>query len=207
MGQIIFEKNKDINFNHNQNEIDSLKDKTFRVQTTLYLEPEVSKIHILILDNFSGKIGTFHKEISIPDFGNELALSDIILSSKSIGPESRITDKQEESTVKKKIFTDISDVFHTGQELNAYFEIYNLSLDPETELNKFNVEYLFLFDGKLLARIPSPKKERTNEKDCLVQTSFKLNNFKPGKYILRTEVIDENTGKTAFKEVQFHVMQ
>ncbi len=208
LGQIVFEKNKDINFKHTSSEMDSLKDKKLCVQTTLYLEPEVTGIHLLILDNFSGKIGTSHKKISIPDFSfDEIVLSDIIVFNSSSRTEDWTPDKREGRGVRDKIFTDIGDVFREGQELNVYFEVYNLSLDPKTELNNFKIEYLILLNGKLLARVPSPKEEQTNEKDCIIQTSFKLKNFKPGQYSLRTKVTDENTGKTALKEVQFQVIQ
>ena len=105
------------------------------------------------------------------------------------------------------MFTEISHTFRSNEELNIYFEVYNLSLNPSTGMNDFRVEYFFLQNQKLLAHIPYPTAEPSTEKDCRVQTSFRLKNFKPGEYILRVNVTDSNSGKTASKEAQFIITQ
>lgn len=206
LGQIIFEKSKDVNFKHPLTEMNSLKDKTFRLQTSFSLEPDAHKIHLVVLDNFSGKVGTTHQEISFPKFDtSEMSLSDIILFSKTDEDEERKTVRRESSLVEDKIFSEITKVFQSGQELNTYFEIYNLSLNPVTGLNDFDVEYLFLHNGKLVGKIPSPKSSPTAEKDCLVQTTLRLKNFKPGEYILQAKVTDSNSGESLTKEIKFKV--
>lgn len=206
LGQIIFEKSRDISFKHTLTEMNSLKDKTFRLQTSFYLEPDAHKIHLVVLDNFSGKVGTTHQEISFPKFDtSEMSLSDIILSSKTDEDEERKTVRREGGLVEDKIFSEISKVFQSGQELNTFFEVYNLSLNPVTGLNDFDVEYLFLHNGKLLGQVLSPKSRPTAEKDILVQTTLRLKNFKPGEYILQAKVTDLNSGKSLTKEIQFMV--
>jgi hypothetical protein len=87
----------------------------------------------------------------------------------------------------------------------VYFEVYNLSLKPETGLNDFDVEYLFLHSGKLLGQVTPPKARPTVEKDCIVQTTLRLKNFKPGEYTLQAKVTDSNSGKSLTKEIQFMV--
>ncbi len=202
LGQIIFEWSKDINFKHTLRELNSLKDETYQIQTSLSLEPEAYKMHLLILDNFSGKIGTLHQEFSVPKFSIEdLSMSDIILSFE------KKTEKREASLTEEKMLKEISHIFRPDEELNVYFEVYNLSLSPETGFNNFRTEYLFLHNGKLLTHIPSPPAEPTAERDCRVQTSFRLKNFKPGEYILRVKVGDSNSGNKVIKEIQFFVTQ
>lgn len=208
LGQIILEKSKDINFNHTLSEINSLKDKSFQVQTSLSVEPDAKKVHLLILDNFSGMVGTSHQEISVPEFSStELHISDIILSSKMDEDKEGEEERRESSLIEDKTFSKISNVFRAEKELNVYFEVYNLSLNPETGLNDCKIEYLFLHNGKLLAHVSNPKTEGSAEKDCRIQTSFRLNNFKPGEYILRVKVTDSNSGKSLTKEIQFIVIQ
>ncbi len=200
LGQIIFERSKDIKFKHKPSEIESLKKEKLQIQTSLSLEPEAYRIHILALDNFSGKVGTLHQEFSVPGFApEELGLSDIILSSEQIALKSPA------GKTGTKILAEIRQTFHPSEELNVYFEIYNLELNPETRVNNFSAEYFFLHDGKLLAQIPSPQGEPTSDKDCRIQTSFRLKNFKSGEYTLRIKVSDSNSSKSAFKEIQFVV--
>lgn len=200
LGQIVYERSKSINFKHSPTEMDSLKDKTFQIQIPLSLEPKDYKIHFLVLDNFSGKVGTLHKELSVPKFsGEELSTSDIILSSK------KKTKRKEVRLTEEKMFKAVKQIFQPGEEMNVFFEVYNLSLNPSTGMNDFKAEYFFLQNGKLLTHVPSPATEPTAEKDCRIQTSFRLKNFKPGKYVLGVKVIDLNSGKETTKEIQFIV--
>jgi GWxTD domain-containing protein len=200
LGQITYERSKDFNFNHTPAEMESVKDQTVRAQTAMTFEADAHKIHLLILDNFSGKVGTSHQEILVPKFSSEeLSMSDIILSSE------KKPEKEGAALSEEKKLAKITDTFRPDEELNVYFEIYNLTLNPETGWNSFMVEYSFQQDGKLLAKVPSPEAEPTAEKDCRVQTSFRLKNFKPGEYVLQANVSDSNSGNTAFKEVRFTV--
>lgn len=207
LGQIVFEKSKDINFKISTNELASREGETFRVQTLLNLEPGVTNIHLLIIDNFSAKVGTSHQDISFPDFSSkELILSDIILFSKSHSTEKKTRNGQEGRIAKKNMFSDIQYDFHNNQELCVFFEVYNLTLDKKTGLNNFKIEYLFFLDGKLIASVSPPRPEKTSEKDCSIQTSFKLKNFAEGDYSLRAIVMDENRDKSSEKEMQFRVI-
>jgi len=200
LGQIIFEWSKDIKFKHTSADFESLKDETLRVQTSLSLEAEAYRIHLLALDNFSGKIGTLHQEFSVPGFSIEgLSMSDIILSSE------RIAVKQQVGSAEMKMLTEVRQTFRPGEELNVYFEIYNLKLNPETNVNNFSVEYFFFHGGKLLSQVSSPPGEQTSDKDCTIQTSFRIKNFKLGVYTLRVKVVDSNSGGSAIKEIRFVV--
>lgn len=200
LGQIIYERSKDINFSHTSAEMQTVKDKTVQAQTDMSVETDAHKIHLLVLDNFSGKVGTSHQEISVLKFSSEeLSLSDIILTSV------KKAKKKETSLVEEKMFAGITQTFLTDEEMNVYLEVYNLTLDPETGLNNLKVEHSFLQDGKLLVKVPSHRAEPTAEKDCRIQTSFRLKNFKPGEYVLQAKVSDSNSGKTATKEIQFTV--
>lgn len=202
LDQIIYESSKEINFSHTPAEMESLKDKTVQAQTAMSVEADAHKIHLLILDNFSGKVGTYHQEISVPKFTNEeLNLSDIILTS------GKKAEREEATLSEEKMFAGITSKFHPGEELNVYIEVYNLILNSETGLSSFTVEYSFLQDGKLIVKTPSPPAEPTAEKDCRVQTSFKLKNFKPGAYTLRVNVADLNSRTTKTKEIPFTVTQ
>lgn len=67
LGRIIYERSKDINFKHTREGLEALKGESFQIQASISLEPEDYKIHFLVLDNFSGKIGTLHSNLSDPN--------------------------------------------------------------------------------------------------------------------------------------------
>ena len=196
MGRVVYERSKEFNFKHGLSEVKEFEGKTFEVQTSLKLEPGDYKLHLLVLDNFSGKIGTIHEELKVPEFRSEgLSLSEIILS------------HQREVEIEREPQEEISQKFRSGEEMNVYFEVYNLTLEPLTGKNDFNLKYAFLQGGKILAEVTSPKQEPRSERDCRIQTSFRLKNFKPGEYTLRVILYDLSSGKEVSKEVSFLICE
>lgn len=202
LGQIIHQRSKDINFNYTQAELDALSEKDFQIQTFLSLEPESYKIHLLALDNFSGKIGTLHQEISVPEFEeNELAMSDIILSHKPYETERKVPTGKRDSL--ERIFSEVNETFSPDQELNICFEVYNLALDPERGRNDFSIEYFFFQNKDLIVHISPSRSSPTSQNNCRVRNSFQLRNFKPGIYRLQVKVIDRISGKSADRDTGF----
>ena len=115
--------------------------------------------------------------------------------------------KKEIASTKEKISSEIKRTFFSDEELHVQFEVYNLSLDPKTGVNRFTSEYLFYEGDKLLTRVPASLTEPTSDKDCRIQSSFRLKNFKPGKYKLRVNVVDSISGREQSKDISFSVIQ
>jgi len=201
LGQVTLEKSKDFDFQEEG-------DKIVRILSPLYLEPADYSLHLLILDNVTGKVGTIHQRISVPKYNTEeLALSDIILSRTAAGEEITIPTETKNALITETLMTQATREFRTAEELNVYMEVYNLFLNPETGLNKFKVEYSFLSQEKLLTSVPSEETSPTSQKDCRVQTSFRLKNFRPGPYALRIKINDEISRKSLTRDVPFAILE
>jgi GWxTD domain-containing protein len=201
-GAIIFEKSKDFTFQHSILELEELKSGARQMQISLMLEPEAHKIHILVLDNNSGMVGTVHREFEVKDFrGEELSMSDIILTS------SKQVEMKYAQPATKTISNEITTTFRAGDEMNVFSEVYNLTPDTETGNCNFTIEYEFLQNGKSLARIPGPESQDRPDSDSQIKTSFKMKNFKPGEYTLKIKVDDRNAGQNITKDVAFTVIQ
>jgi GWxTD domain-containing protein len=203
LGQVVFEASKDLNFKKTATELAGLLDTSFRFQTSLSLEPGDYRVHLLILDNYSGKVGTSHQPVSVPDLSADgPAMSDIVLSTEDVWPEGRPEGEREDlrSAVSR---ANTERVFRAGDELSVFFEVYNLSLDEASGLNKLRAEYAFIQAGKTLTRIPAPSIEPSAQKDCRIRTSFRLKNFQPGDYVLRAAVTDEHSGQSVSREIPF----
>lgn len=200
LGQIVFERSKDFKFKYTSDSTAPLASKTFQMQTSLSLVPDTYKIHLLVLDNLSGSVGTVHKEFHVPDFNTEeLRLSDIFLWSEDKS-EVKEVDRQ-----KEKVSADRNRSYSIDEELTVFFEVYNLTLDPETGKNRFTSEYLIYKGDELLARVPLPRGEPTSDRDCQVQSSFRLKNIKPGEYTLRVHIIDSLSEMERTKIISFSV--
>jgi hypothetical protein len=94
-----------------------------------------------------------------------------------------------------------------NEEMTITFEIYNLSLHPETGMNSASVEYLFFQGEKIVTRVPASRQDPAGQKDCRISTSLRLKNFKPGEYRLQARVTDELAKAAAAKETSFHVIE
>ncbi len=81
LGRIVFGTSRDINFRRTAAEAASSGDGSLDLQAALSLEPAVYTFHLRVLDNYSGKMGTSHREVRVPDLDpGGLALSDLVLS-------------------------------------------------------------------------------------------------------------------------------
>jgi len=202
LGQIIFERSKDIDIKQTSVEMEAAKTEAIHAQTSVSLEPEAYKIHILVLDNYSGKVGTIHREIVVPEFETgELCSSDIILfgSEPDGEKENRVGRQEKAGTIKNS--------FKMGEEMNVYVEAYNLTINPESKTYDFEVMYEYFDQDKSLLSMPAPGENRSEEKDIRIETSFVLKNFRPGDYVLKVKVKDLNSGSSASKQIQFSVTQ
>jgi GWxTD domain-containing protein len=201
-GAIIFEKSKDFDIQHISLELDELEESMHQMQISLTLEPDAHKIHILLLDNNSGMVGTVHKEFQVRDFrGEDLAMSDIILTS------SRPFEVKNPTPSRKTISEEITHTFRVGDEMNIFSEVYNLSVNSETESSDFTVVYEILQDGNSLARIPGPPGIGRKDREAQIITSFKLKNFERGDYTLKVKVGDRNSGKNIEGDAEFTIIR
>jgi GWxTD domain-containing protein len=205
LGQVVFEASKDLNFKKTATDLAGLLDKSFRFETSFSLEPGEYRLHLLILDNYSGKIGSSHQAFSVPNFSGEgLEMSDIVLSSENV-PEGVLPANAAGELAEVVRRADPQRTFESGDEMSVYFEAYGLSLEAASGLNNVRIEYVFLQAGQVLARNAAPPAERSAQKDCRVRTSFRLKNFKPGEYVLRATVADENSRRSVSREVSFTI--
>ncbi|OGN96486.1 MAG: hypothetical protein A2Y89_03265 [Chloroflexi bacterium RBG_13_51_18] len=206
LGQVVFEASKDFNFKKTATELAGLLDTSFQFQTSFSLEPGDYRLHLLILDNYTGKVGTSHEPVSIPDFSaSSPAMSEIILFKVDAQAE-RSPEEEKEDLKDAVLCANTERIFRTGDEMGVFFEAYNLRLDEATGKNKVRAEYAFIQADKIIARIPVPSIESSVQTDCGMRTSLRLKNFQPGNYVLRAAVTDDNSGKSAVKEIPFSIV-
>jgi GWxTD domain-containing protein len=205
LGQVVFEASKDINFKKAATELAGVQDGSFRFQTSFSLEPGDYRLHLLVLDNYSGKVGTSHEPVLVPDLSADgPAMSDLILSTEDALPE-EASAGEEKGLGAEVLRANAARTFRAGDEMGVFFEVYNLGRSETTGLNKFQAEYAFIQAGKTLARIEAPPIEPSAQSDCRIRTSFRLKNFEPGDYILRAAVTDENLGQGVSREIPFTI--
>ena len=206
LGQVVFEASKDLNFKRTATELQGLPDSAFHFQTSFSLDPGSYRLHLLVLDNYSGKVGTSHLPLDVPDFFAEgPVLSDIILI-REAGPTDERPEGKKEGLAEAVLHADTERTFRVGEEMGLFLEVYNLTLAGASGMNKFRAEYVFVRSGTEIVRVPAPPIAPLAQRDCRIQASFRLKNFEPGDYVLRAVVTDENSGRSVSRDVPFQIL-
>lgn len=207
-GKALAEKNRTLNFQLGAEEKAALKNESLQVQTSLDLDPGDYEIQVILLDNFSGKIGTRRQVYTAPDFRTaEMTMSDIVLSAKTDVSRVALPSEKAPGLSEKSLPSASRNTFHDGEELEVTLEVYHLAVDPGTARAAFKVEFVVLHGPDVLVKIPPMEPETDGRTDCRIQNSFKLKNFPPGPYTLRATITDSVAAKTLSKDVVFGVVK
>lgn len=208
LGRIVFGTSRDVNFRRTAADAANTDDRNLDLQASLFLEPGTYTFHLRVLDNYSGRMGTSHREVVVPDFDSGgLALSDLILSAQPIDATRPAGEKSPGSSLSSLSLGGAFSDLRSSDDLNLYFEAYGLSLDPATGMHRFAAEYALMRKGETLARIPAAQATPAPDRDCRLRNSFRLKDIKPGDYVLRAKITDAVSGASAWKERSFHVAE
>lgn len=196
LGQKILEKTQNFNFQREIEEKTLKENQIYSIPIIINLPPGEYGLHFLVLDDFSGKIGTFHKKIISPNFQEDkLAMSDILLFSSR--PD------EEKGWAR---FKYLSNEFKKDEELTLEFEVYHAQLNPVTKKGQISVKILFFRENKLVTTSPPLDHEFLDSSEGQIRTSLRLHNFAPGNYRLRVEVEDKIASLSCFKEKELKII-
>lgn len=207
-GKALAEKTRALNFRISPEEKTALKNESLQVQTSLDLDPGDYEIEVILLDNFSGKIGNRRQVYSAPSFpAGNLAMSDIVLSAKTAVAQVELPGPKSPAPTDRSLPSASRNTFRDGEELDVELEVYSLAVDPAKGRTTFQVEFTILRGPDVMAALPVLKPETDGGTDCLIRNSLKLKNFQPGPYTLRAKITDSVSSKTISKDVVFGVVK
>jgi uncharacterized protein (DUF2141 family) len=202
-----------------------ISQKQVQYDTGFTLAPGKYTLKFVARENGDGKVGTFQTSFVVPDLDHEskLRLSSLVLSNQiqPVGEQlagaknsRKLIDQNPlVSEGRQKLVPDVTRVFHPGQSLYAFLEIYDPAI-PSDMPNGFKLASLStslaLYNGgqKVFesspARLSRFNNKRPNTFDLHLQAS--LNGLKPGRYICQVNVIDELSHKFAFPRASIAIV-
>jgi GWxTD domain-containing protein len=205
-GKALAEKKRAVNFRLNPEEKAALKNEALQIQTSLELNPGDYEIQVILLDNFSGKIGIRRQVYSAPAFkAADLAMSDLVLSAKTSAERIDLPGAKPSDPLSATLPSVVKRTFQNGEELEVELEVYHLAGNPEGGRPSVRVDFVVLRNAQVLVTIPALEPDMGGRTECRIRNSFKLKNFPPGPYTLRTTVTDAVASKTVSKETTFAV--
>ena len=184
----------------------------------LDVPPGVYRMEVRARNRLNGRLGIYRKRVVVKDYGTEeLKLSGLQLAWS-------IVESQEEGKFAKQGLHVIplpTRTFRQGQSVYVYFEIYNLTRDAFGQ-TRYQVQYTVrpragIGLGGIVAQLAQTFTGKKREEVAVgyeqvglgeseaAYVELDLGESRTGRYELRVEVTDQNSGKTVGRETAFRV--
>jgi hypothetical protein len=190
--------------------------------TGFTLTPGVYTLKMLVRENLTGKMGTFETKFQIPDVStmkDRARLSSVVFGSQRVpiaeavgAADKRDTKKQKTHPLardKQKLLPSVTHVFHRGQSLFVYAELYDPAT-PEPEKLPVAAAALNVYQGNRLVYESLPVQVRAlkdkKSGTAPVYLEAPLKDLAPGQYTAQLTVVDRAGQKAAFARAPLVVL-
>ncbi len=190
--------------------------------TGFTLQPGEYTLKMLVRENLTGKMGTFETKFTIPDVStvkDRARLSSVVFGaqrvpiSEAVGAADKKDTKRQKTHPlvrdKQKLLPSVTHVFHKGQNLFVYAELYDPAT-PEPRKQPAVAAELNVYLGKRLVYESQPvvvnalKDARSGTAPVFLEVPLK--DLPPGQYTAQLNVIDRAGQKAAFARAPLVVM-
>jgi hypothetical protein len=182
-------------------------ERTSLYQTTVPLSSGVYKVELVLKDINSGDVGTVYRSIRVPKFPeDQLATSSIILADR-IEPLPAYQAAAGPFVLGgSKVFPNVAETFHRAVPMRIYFQVYNLSLDEETQKPSATIEYILKKGDQEIRRFREGKNTTEGAlRQVTLAKLFPLNYLQPGDYSLVLNITDNLANRTVSPVAKFKV--
>jgi hypothetical protein len=198
--------------------------KSIQYDTGVTLTPGPYKLRFVARENGEGKVGTFETPFTIPDLaaGKALRVSSLILSNQREPVTQQVAGVKNNKKALaenplidngQKLVPNVTKVFHPGQNMLAYIEVYDPTI-PSDLPDNFRVAdveaSLALYrNDKKVFETPSVRANRMAEKrqgTLPVWLQVSTSSIEPGEYQCQVNFIDEFGRKFAFPRTSLAIL-
>src|SRR6476469_6767947 len=134
-------------------ELTEAKERKSAYQKAVALVPGTYKVDVIVRDVASGATGIRHVGFTVPKYDQaKLSTSTLVLAAKL---ESLIDKPAVGQFVigTAKVIPNVSGIYHQGQPVGVFLQVYNAGIDQTTLRPSVDVEYSLMKDGKELGKM------------------------------------------------------
>jgi VWFA-related protein len=176
----------------------------FKYQASL--PPGLYQIRVGARDEKSGKVGTVHQWIEIPDLSaHHLTLSSVIVGEP---PPVATSEAQRDQNVPTRILLHVDHRFHRNSSLRFIVYVYNAALASADSKPDLVLQVQVLRDRQPIITTPLKQISTVGLQDLKQISSgadISLENLALGRYLLLITVIDRASKTSASQEMRFEV--
>lgn len=189
-------------------ELTEAKDRKSAYQKAVALAPGTYKVDVIVRDVVSGATGIRHVGFTVPRYDPaKLSTSTLILAAKL---QSLVDQPAVGQFVigQTKVIPNVSGIYHRGQPVGVYLQVYNAGIDQTTLRPSVDVEYALLKDGKELGKQVEDWRGMSDSGQRLTLARLiDSSPLTPGEYELAIRIRDRVSGQTLSPSAKFTVVQ
>jgi GWxTD domain-containing protein len=189
-------------------ELSEAKDRKSAYQKAVPLAPGTYKVDVIVRDVASGATGLKQLGFTVPRYDQEkLSTSTMILAAKleSLEDQPAVGQFVIGTT---KVIPNVAGVYHRGQPVGVYLQIYNAGIDQTTLRPSVDVEYALLKDGKELGKQSEDWRGMSDAGQRLTLARLIDTRQLPvGEYEIAIRIRDRVTGQSLAPSQKFSVVQ
>ncbi|CAN5788957.1 hypothetical protein BH18ACI4_BH18ACI4_15050 [soil metagenome] len=188
-------------------ELTEAKDRKSAYQKAVALAPGTYKVDVIVRDVVSGATGIRPLGFTVPRYDPaKLSTSTLILAAKL---QSLVDQPAVGQFVigQTKVIPNVSKIYHRGQPVGVYMQVYNAGIDQTTLRPSVDVEYALLKDGKELGKQLEDWKGMSDAGQRLTLARLiDSGPLTPGEYELAIRIRDRVSGQTLSPSSKFTVV-
>jgi len=189
-------------------ELTEAKDRKSAYQKAVALAPGTYKVDVIVRDVTSGATGVKHQGFTVPKYDPQrLSTSTLVLAAKL---ESLVDRPAVGQFVigQTKVIPNVSAVYHRGQPVGVYLQVYNAGIDQTTLRPSVDVEYALSKNGKELGKQSEDWRGMSDSGQRLTLARLiDTRALPPGEYELSIRIRDRVSGQSLAPAAKFTVVQ
>ena len=189
-------------------ELSTAKNGKSAYQKAMALPPGRYKVDVIVRDVASGATGIRNLGFEVPKYDtSKLSTSTLVLASRLevVGdhlPSEMFLIGQ------NKVIPNVSGIYHKGNEVGIYMQIYNAGIDQTTLRPSVDVEYVLTKDGKQIGTQAEDWRGMSDSGQRLTLARLlPTSGLAPGQYKVEIRIHDRVSGQTLSPSAEFTLVQ
>ena len=189
-------------------ELSDAKVRKSAYQKAVALAPGTYKVDVIVRDVASGATGVRHIALPVPKYDpQKLSTSTLVLAAKleSLNDQPAVGQFVIGQT---KVIPNVSGIYHRGEPMGVYLQVYNAGVDQTTLRPSVDVEYVLLKDGKEVGKQAEDWRGLSDSGQRLTLARLiDTRQLAPGEYELTIRIRDRVSGQSLTPSAKFTVAQ
>jgi GWxTD domain-containing protein len=189
-------------------ELSDAKGRKSAYQKAVALPPGTYKVDVIVRDVASGATGVRHIALPVPKYDpQKLSTSTLVLAA-------RLENMGDRPAVgqfvigQAKVIPNVSGIYHRGEPVGVYMQVYNAGIDQTTLRPSVDVEYALLKDGKEVGKQAEDWRGMSDSGQRLTLARLiDTRQLSPGEYELAIRIRDRVSGQALTPAAKFTVVQ